>query len=453
MEMENFSMRRNTRSCVSTCPGQFKDFIVYRNNNSEGVLMAKLNSNKFVENPRHDDNVENTSSLRPLRRKNTTLKHGILDSENEVIIEIADNPEMMATEWKNSEIGKNRRRRRRSASSDVQEKLSEIELIRLRNIQERTELLKKLKGLSREVKETAKVHKPRSHNPNRFRQKLTIQRKLYATRSRSRIKAENLNNLQDQKFIDYYESSEDIEVERRKLTIQRKLYATRSRSRIKAENPILQDQKFIDYFESSEDNEEENNTTITELFEDDSQDTVKGVLFKHVLKYLSCSCLICGKKYSEKANLYRHLRDVHHHKIVLPLVIPFCHICHTGFASKTNVRRHISEVHDGVKYCPKLRKKYSEKANLDHHLLRGVDHRQRHFCQICHTGFTSKASVRRHISGVHDGVRNVLCLICDRPFSFKDTLKKHIIDVHKVSNNWNDYVQVRTSQETAGQKI
>ena len=255
--MENFSMKRNTRSCVSTCPGQFKDFIVYRNNNSEGVLMAKLNSNEFVENPRQNDNVENCPSLRPLR-KNTTLKHGILDSENEVIIEIADNPEMMATEWKNSEIGKNRRRHRRSASSDVQEKLSEIELIRLRNIQERTELLKKLKGLSRQVKETAKVHKPRSHNPNRFRQKLTIQRKLYATRSRSRIKAENLNNLQqDQKFIDYYESFEDSEEERRKLTIQRKLYATRSR--IKAENPNVQDQKIVDFYESSRESEEENN--------------------------------------------------------------------------------------------------------------------------------------------------------------------------------------------------
>ena len=116
-----------------------------------------------------------------------------------------------------------------------------------------------------------------------------------------------------------------------------------------------------------------------------------GVSFRHVLKNLNCSCLLCGKKYSEKTNLYRHLRDVHHHKIVLPLAIPFCHICYKGFSSKTNVRRHISAVHDGVK--------------------------------------------------------NFLCLVCDRTFSLKDNLMRHIFNVHKVSNNRNEYVQVQTSQE------
>ena len=116
-----------------------------------------------------------------------------------------------------------------------------------------------------------------------------------------------------------------------------------------------------------------------------------GVSFRHVLKNLNCSCLLCGKKYSEKTNLYRHLRDVHHHKIVLPVTIHFCHICYKGFANKVNVFRHISAVHDGVK--------------------------------------------------------NFLCLVCDRAFSLKDNLMRHIFKVHKVSNNRNEYVQVQTSQE------
>ena len=69
------------------------------------------------------------------------------------------------------------------------------------------------------------------------------------------------------------------------------------------------------------------------------------------------------------------------------------------------------------------------------------------FCQICHRGFTQEGNVHRHISAVHDGVKNFLCLVCDRAFSLKDTLMKHIFNVHKVSNNWNEYVQVQTSQE------
>ena len=144
-----------------------------------------------------------------------------------------------------------------------------------------------------------------------------------------------------------------------------------------------------------------------------------GVSFRHVLKNLNCSCLLCGKKYSEKAKLYRHLRDVHHHKIVLPVTIYFCHICYKGFASKKNVLRHISAVHEGVKF----------------------------FCQICNRGFSCKGNVLRHISVVHDGVKKFLCLVCDRAFLSKGDLKKHIINVHKVSNNWNEYVQVQTSQE------
>ena len=144
-----------------------------------------------------------------------------------------------------------------------------------------------------------------------------------------------------------------------------------------------------------------------------------GVSFRHVLKNLNCSCLLCGKKYSEKTNLYRHLRDVHHHKIVLPVTIHFCHICYKGFANKVNVFRHISAVHEGVKL----------------------------FFQICNRGFSCKKNVLRHISAVHDGVKNFLCLVCDRAFSLKDNLMRHIFNVHKVSNNRNEYVQVQTSQE------
>ena len=142
------------------------------------------------------------------------------------------------------------------------EKLSEIELIRLRNIQERTEMLKKLKGLSKEL---SKFHKPKGQNPSKLRQKLIIKRKLYATRSR--IKAEN-PNVQDQKIVEFHESSRESEEENNGF-IQRKFYATRSRK--KAENPNLQDEKFINYYESSEDDseEKENNPTI-EDFEDDT---------------------------------------------------------------------------------------------------------------------------------------------------------------------------------------
>ena len=145
------------------------------------------------------------------------------------------------------------------------EKLSEIELIRLRNIQERTEMLKKLKGLSKEVKELSKFHKPKGQNPSKLRQKLIIKRKLYATRSR--VKVEN-PNVQDQKIVEFHESSRESEEENNGL-IQRKFYATRSRK--KAENPNLRDQKFINYYESSEDDseEEENNPTM-EDFEDDT---------------------------------------------------------------------------------------------------------------------------------------------------------------------------------------
>ena len=154
-----------------------------------------------------------------------------------------------------------------SASVGIHQKenLSEIELIRLRNIQERTEMLKKLKGLSKEVKELSKFHKPKGQNPSKLRQKLIIKRKLYATRSR--IKAEN-PNVQDQKIVEFHESSRESEEENNVL-IQRKFYATRSRK--KAENPNLRDQKFINYYESSEDDseEEENNPTM-EDFEDDT---------------------------------------------------------------------------------------------------------------------------------------------------------------------------------------
>ena len=73
-------------------------------------------------------------------------------------------------------------------------------------------------------------------------------------------------------------------------------------------------------------------------------------------------CGQCGKQFSQKGTLVRHLRTVHE-EAKYP-----CGQCGKQFSQKGSLDEHQRSVHEGVKYpCGQCGKQFSQKGNLARH--------------------------------------------------------------------------------------
>ncbi|XP_023240166.1 zinc finger protein 808-like [Centruroides sculpturatus] len=111
-------------------------------------------------------------------------------------------------------------------------------------------------------------------------------------------------------------------------------------------------------------------------------------------------CPTCGKTFSTKQNLQRHMRIHTDEK-------PFkCNICERHFSDETNLRRHLLSHSDERPFkcnytgcgmeCPTCGKTFSTKQNLQRHMRIHTDEKP-FKCNICERHFSDETNLRRHL--------------------------------------------------------
>ncbi|KAK0097569.1 hypothetical protein PV326_001076 [Microctonus aethiopoides] len=167
-------------------------------------------------------------------------------------------------------------------------------------------------------------------------------------------------------------------------------------------------------------------------------------------------CHTCGKSYTRKDTLRRHLR---YECGKNPQYI--CYVCKKGFKQKSNFQRHNINVHGGRSRgscypvslsrvivhqnpypCHKCGRSYRNKGSLKRHLHDECGKPPQYICSICEKGFKQKANFQRHNATIHDYrgglnsnrqssrsigfLKPYPCYKCTRSYTNKSTLNRHL---------------------------
>ncbi|KAL6434192.1 hypothetical protein ACFW04_005954 [Cataglyphis niger] len=127
-------------------------------------------------------------------------------------------------------------------------------------------------------------------------------------------------------------------------------------------------------------------------------------------------CSACGKRYSLKHNLARHVRFECGGQRKFS-----CHLCPNKYTQNVSLRRHLTHHHNVVmpvkkRYngprkmydrstksfsCPKCKRAYTLQCNLGRHMRLECGGKRNFRCRLCHKRFTQKTSLTRHLSKIH----------------------------------------------------
>lgn len=106
---------------------------------------------------------------------------------------------------------------------------------------------------------------------------------------------------------------------------------------------------------------------------------------------------------------------------------PKCHICGKQFSCKGQLVRHLKR-HTGVKafICKHCGKGYQESRSLRFHMFRqhSDSWKVQYKCDVCGLCCISPSTLKQHMIS-HSGVKPFKCDICNKTFSLKSTLREH----------------------------
>ncbi|XP_075455983.1 zinc finger protein 800 isoform X2 [Ascaphus truei] len=167
------------------------------------------------------------------------------------------------------------------------------------------------------------------------------------------------------------------------------------------------------------------------------------------------SCRVCKKDFNCRRSIRRHIKKVHkkkleeikkfietrrkqslcsakgHNRVIYTTSSTSCHMCQKSFATKANVRRHIDEVHKGLRrdsITPETPTKHVKNVTLEtaspKKPLKTVSPKK----SIKTVSRTQKSSVKSDFS-----LRSCKCPHCKRRYSSQFLLKKHVQIVHKTT--------------------
>ncbi|XP_075435462.1 zinc finger and BTB domain-containing protein 6 [Ascaphus truei] len=104
-----------------------------------------------------------------------------------------------------------------------------------------------------------------------------------------------------------------------------------------------------------------------------------------------------------------------------------CPKCPRGFLHLENYLRHL-KMHK-LFLCLQCGKTFTQKKNLNRH-IRGHMGIRPFQCSVCLKTFTAKSTLQDHLN-IHSGDRPYKCHCCDMDFKHKSALKKHLNSVHR----------------------
>ncbi|XP_064324662.1 zinc finger and BTB domain-containing protein 6 [Phalacrocorax carbo] len=108
-----------------------------------------------------------------------------------------------------------------------------------------------------------------------------------------------------------------------------------------------------------------------------------------------------------------------------------CPKCPRGFLHLENYLRHL-KMHK-LFLCLQCGKTFTQKKNLNRH-IRGHMGIRPFQCMVCLKTFTAKSTLQDHLN-IHSGDRPYKCHCCDMDFKHKSALKKHLTSVHGRSSS------------------
>ena len=142
-------------------------------------------------------------------------------------------------------------------------------------------------------------------------------------------------------------------------------------------------------------------------------------------KKVDSRCEICGKVFTLKSRLTRHMNSVHSSAQIK------CQLCDRTFRSESNAQRHMKQ-HFGPFPCTYCSEIFTDKDVLNDH-VKEKHQIKLHTCHVCGKEMFSFGKLLSHLKIIHpedkeavkEVTKEIKCDICDKKFSSSKSVRAH----------------------------